>query len=192
MLKIRYFSYTKRSLATNKMNLIRLKSISDNYFQEAWKLHEAAFPFEERRSLDNQIEVLQHESYHFDILIDNDQFIGFILWWDFETHRYIDHFATAVEQRNKGIGKLMLNQFIDSDNKPIILEVELPTSNINKRRISFYERVGFKLNDHHYEIPPTKEDELPLQLLVMSYPNTISKEEVNLFVEKYHPIIFKK
>ncbi len=173
------------------MKLIRLKTISDNYFQEAWKLYEDAFPFEERRPLDSQSKVLQNDNYHFEVLIDKDQFIGFILWWDFETHKYIDHFATALEQRNKGIGKLILNKFIDSDDKPIILEVELPTSNINERRIKFYERVGFKLNQHHYEIPPLKEDELPLQLLVMSYPHMISEKEVNLFVEKYHPVIFK-
>lgn len=89
----------------------------------------------------------------------------------FETHKYIDHFATGVEQRNKGIGKLILNKFIDRVDKPILLEVELPTSDINERRIKFYERVGFKLNEHDYEIPPIKEDELPLQLLLMSYPN---------------------
>jgi GNAT superfamily N-acetyltransferase len=173
------------------MKLTRLKNISDNYFQDAWKLYEDAFPFEERRSLNNQSKVLQIDNYNFEVLIDKDQFIGFILWWDFETHRYIDHFATALERRNKGIGKLILNKFIDSDDKSIILEVELPTSKINERRIKFYERVGFKLNQHHYEIPPIKEDELPLQLLVMSYPNMISEKEVNLFVEKYHPIIFK-
>jgi ribosomal protein S18 acetylase RimI-like enzyme len=173
------------------MKLIRLKQISDNYFQKAWKLYEDAFPIEERRLLDVQSNILQNDSYHFDVLIDNDQFTGFILWWDFDTHRYIDHFATALEQRNKGIGKLILNKFIDSNNKSIILEVELPTSNINERRIKFYERVGFKLNQHHYEIPPIKEDQSPLQLLVMSYPNMISEKEVNLFVEKYHPIIFK-
>jgi GNAT superfamily N-acetyltransferase len=108
------------------MKLIRLKQISDNYFQKAWKLYEDAFPIEERRLLDDQSYILQNDSYHFDVLIDKDQFTGFILWWDFDTHRYIDHFATALEQRNKGIGKLILNKFIDSNNKSIILEVELP------------------------------------------------------------------
>lgn len=173
------------------MKLIRLKSISDNYFQEAWKLYEDSFPSEERRPLNNQSKVLQNDNYYFDVLIDKNQFIGFILWWDFETHKYIDHFATAIEQRNKGIGTLILNKFIDRDNKTIILEVELPTSNINERRIKFYERVGFKINEHYYEIPPVAEDKSPLQLLLMSYPNQISKKEVNLFVTEYHPIIFK-
>lgn len=64
------------------MKLIRLKSISDHYFKEAWKLYEDTFPFEERRSLDNQSKVLQNDYYHFDVLIDKNQFTGFILWWD--------------------------------------------------------------------------------------------------------------
>lgn len=172
------------------MKLVRLKNISDNYFQKAWELYEDAFPSEERRPLEDQSRILQNENYHFDILIDKDQLIGFILWWDFETHRYIEYFATSVEQRNKGIGKLILNKFIYGNDKPIILEVELPTSSIKERRIKFYERIGFKLNHHYYEMPPLKQHQAPLQLLLMSYPDIISKKEVALFVEKYHPIIF--
>ncbi len=174
----------------HSMKIIRLKYISDDYFNKAWELYENAFPFEERKSLEAQSYILLNKNYHFDVLIDKDQFIGFILWWNFDTYRYIDHFATAVEERNKGIGKLMINKFINNNDKPIILEVELPTSNINKRRIKFYERIGFKLNEHHYEIPPAKEDQSPLQLLLMSYPYFISQKDVNLFIEKYHPIIF--
>lgn len=173
------------------MKLIRLKNTTDHYFEKAWDLYNDAFPLKERRLLDQQSYVLQSDNYHFDIVIDKDQFIGFILWWDFDSLRYIEHFATAVEQRNKGLGKLILNQFIDSDDKPIILEVELPVSNINKRRIKFYERLNFKLNQHHYETPPSREGQSPLQLLLMSYPNTMSKKDVDFFVEKYHPVIFK-
>ena len=173
------------------MKLLRLRQISDDYFEKAWKLYVDAFPIEERRVLNDQSYVLQNESYHFDVLIDKDQFMGFILWWDFDSHRYIDHFAIAVERRNKGIGNLILNKFIDSDNKSIILEVELPTSISDERRIKFYERVGFRLNQHYYEIPPIKEDQSPLQLLLMSYPNLISEKDVALFVEVNHPIIFK-
>ena len=174
-----------------QMKLIRLKNISDNYFQKAWALYEDAFPFEERRLLDDQSYILQYDSYHFDILIDKDQFLGFILWWNFKTYRYIDHFATSVQQRNKGIGTFILNNFIERNDKPIILEVELPTSSINERRIKFYERLGFKLNKHHYEIPPTKKDQSPLQLLIMSYPSIITKKDVEHFVKIYHPIVFK-
>lgn len=174
------------------MKQIRLKNISDNYFHEAWKLYEEAFPVEERRLLKDQICVLKRDNYHFDILIDKKQFIGFILWWNFERYRFIEYFATSVQQRNIGIGKLVLNKFIDKNDKPILLEVELPTSSINERRIKFYQRAGFKRNEHHYEIPPLEEDQSPLQLLLMSYPSFISVKDVELFIKKYHPIIFKK
>ncbi|WP_420573293.1 GNAT family N-acetyltransferase [Kordia sp.] len=173
------------------MRFIRLKNISDNYFQKAWALYEDAFPLEERRLLDEQSYIFQNDRYHFDILIDKDQFLGFILWWDFKTYRYIDHFATPVKQRNKGIGKFILNNFIERNDKSIILEVELPTSRINERRIKFYQRLGFQLNQHHYEIPPLKENQSPLQLLIMSYPSLITNKDVEHFVEKYHPVIFK-
>ena len=172
------------------MKIIRLKRISDNYFKKAWALYEDSFPFEERRLLNEQSYILQNDRYHFDVLIDKEQFLGFILWWDFDTYRYIDHFATALEQRNKGIGKLILNKFISTDNKSIILEVELPISNINERRIRFYERIGFNLNQHYYEVPPKKKEQPPLQLLLMSYPNMISEKDVSMFVKKYHPVLF--
>jgi hypothetical protein len=80
------------------MKKIRIKNISDNYFNMAWELYEDAFPIEERRIKDDQICVLKKDNYHFDVLIDENQFIGFILWWDFETFRYIDHFGTSVPQ----------------------------------------------------------------------------------------------
>ena len=173
-----------------QMKQIRLKTISDNYFHEAWELYQEAFPLEERRLLDDQIRVFNKSNYHFDVMINEKELIGFLLWWDFEKHRFIDHFATSKQHRNKGFGKLILNRFMNRNEKPILLEVELPTSAINQRRIKFYERIGFKLNQHYYEMPPLKEGQSPLQLLLMSYPDHISEKEVEKFIKKCHPIIF--
>ncbi|OAD45111.1 GNAT family N-acetyltransferase [Polaribacter atrinae] len=173
------------------MKLLRLKNTSDTYFKEAWRLYEDAFPIEERRFIEDQSLVLENEMYHFEVLIEKKQFMGFILWWDLDTCRYIDHFATATKHRNKGLGKLVLNIFIDKEDKPIILEVELPTCKLNERRIKFYEKVGFKLNLHSYKMPPLRKDQSALQLLLMTYPSSISKKDTDLFAQKYHPIIFK-
>ena len=172
------------------MKQIRLKSISDNYFQIAWKLYEEAFPMEERRLIDAQARVMEKPNYHFDVIIDENQFIGFFLWWDLETYRYIDHFATSIQQRNKGFGQLILEKFMDN-NKPVLLEVELPNSTINQRRIKFYERTGFTLNQHYYEVPASIEGDSPLQLLLMSYPTAISAKDVEQFVKICHLIIFE-
>ncbi|UMB61150.1 GNAT family N-acetyltransferase [Lutibacter sp. A80] len=174
------------------MKTIRLKNISDYYFDKAWELYEDAFPIEEKKTLDEQIVDLQNDDYHFDVIIEKDQFVGFNLWWNFEAYNYIEYFATSAQHRNKGIGKLVLEKFIDTNNKQIILEVELPISNINERRINFYKRIGFKLNEHYYEIPSLRKSKSPLQLLLMSYPGFISKKDVDFFIHKYHPIIYNK
>ena len=172
------------------MNSIQLKKTSDNYFQEAWSLYEDAFPVEERRSIEAQEIIMNNSNYHFDILTENDSFIGFILWWEFENHRYIDHFATLKQLRNKGYGKLILEEFMNKNKKPIILEVELPDSEINKRRVKFYQRIGLILNNHHYEVPSSEKRELPLELLLMSYPNSLSAKDVELFIADCHPAVF--
>lgn len=173
------------------MNQIRLKSISDNHFYKAWELYEDAFPIEERRLLNGQTHVMKKSNYHFDIMIDKNKLIGFLLWWDFETLRYIDHFATCIKQRNMGFGKQILENFMGTNDKPILLEVELPNSTMNQRRMKFYKRIGFKLNQHHYEIPPLIEGCKPLQLLLMSYPVFITEKDVEQFTKTCHPILFK-
>jgi len=186
-----HFTRPRPLAVSYQMKQTRLKNISDKYFYEAWELYEQAFPLEERRQKDAQIGVMQHPNYHFDIMTNDEHFIGFILWWDFETLNYIEHFAISAQQRNKGFGKLILKKFMGSDDKPILLEVELPHSTINQRRIKFYERTGFKLNQHYYEIPPQHEGQSPMQFLLMSYPSLLTAEDVERFVKICHPIIFK-
>jgi GNAT superfamily N-acetyltransferase len=173
------------------MNIIRLKTISDTYFSEAWELYLEAFPPQERKTFEAQTRLMKNSKYHYDILVDENQLIGFLLWWDLDTIRYIDHFATDKEQRNKGYGKLILKEFITRNDKPVILEVELPESSMNERRIKFYERTGFKLNHHQYQLPFFKEGDPAIQFLLMTYPELISEEDVELFVKNCHPIIFK-
>lgn len=174
------------------MKQIRLKNTTDLYFHEMWKLYQEAFPVEEQRTLEEQSLILKKDDYHLYVFLAEEQFIGFIMWWDFTPYRYIDHFATAVKNRNKGFGKTILTQFLEQNTKPVLLEVELPTSDINQRRIQFYERLGLKLNPHFYTIPTVDADQRPWQLLVMSYPDLITEKDLKQFVEQYHPILFEQ
>lgn len=174
------------------MELIRLQSANNKYFPLAWEIYLEAFPPEERKTLDAQTQLMNNPLYHYDIVIVDDELIGFVLWWNLDSVRFIDHFATASKHRNKDFGKMILENFVKNHNKPVLLEVELPYSDINKRRIKFYERIGFKLNLHHYELPVFIEGEPPLQLLLMTYPNAISEKETKQFMEVCHPIVYKQ
>ena len=112
------------------------------------------------------------------------------MWWDFKDFQYIDHFAVTKSKRNNGFGAKILKEFIKRNSKPTLLEVELPDSSINTKRIKFYERLGFKLNQHQYKVPSSIDDR-KIDLLVMTHPRMISKENLSEFVSNNHPVIFK-
>ncbi len=121
------------------MKQIRLQSTNNNYFSQAWEIYLEAFPPEERKTLDAQTKLMNNPLYHYDVIIIEEELIGFVLWWDLDSVRFIDHFATASKHRNKGFGKMILENFAKNHVKPVLLEVEFPYSDINKRRIKFYE-----------------------------------------------------
>lgn len=165
--------------------------MSDGYFKEAWSLYEKAFPKEERRSINDQKKIFKNKKYHFEVIVDKELFVGLLFWWEFRDLRFVEYFATSEKVRNKGFGQRILYEFINRSVKPIVLEVELPSSEIRQRRIGFYERIGFHLNPHNYEIPPMEEGGEALELLIMSFPNEISQGEVDNFSQQYHPILFE-
>ena len=94
------------------MKHIQLKTISDPYFQQTWALYEDAFPIEERRTLDLQTRVLKNNKYHFDAVIDNNQFIGFKILACYYIYNYAKYavFAILLIQRICTIIYIMLNR----------------------------------------------------------------------------------
>lgn len=52
---------------------------------------------------------------------------------------------------------------------PVVLEVEIPAEEMSKRRIGFYERLGYVLDDHVYYQPPYRRGEEFLEMRLMTY-----------------------
>jgi GNAT superfamily N-acetyltransferase len=173
------------------MRKIRLTNTSDDYFPDAWSLYNDAFPSDERRLLSHQIEILSLNYYHFEVLLNENDFIGIVLWWEFEDLKFIEHLAIQPSQRAKGYGKEILSTFITRDNRPVLLEVELPENKINENRILFYQKLGFKLNYHSYSQPSMRIGSQPVELYLMSFPDPISEELVSNFILQYHPRIYR-
>jgi ribosomal protein S18 acetylase RimI-like enzyme len=168
----------------------RLHNTEHPLFGKAWGLYRRSFPPDERRQLRSQKKIMLNPVYHFEIITDTDTFIGFILWWDFADLRYIEHFATIPILRGKGYGSRILKKFILRSEKPALLEVEHPDSEIKKRRIGFYERLGFIPNEHDYLQPPYKKGGNCIPLKLLTYPKAISKEDVEHFCKNYHSIVY--
>src|SRR5690554_3586315 len=136
------------------MKYTSIHSIDHPFFKNAWELYINAFPIDERRDLNIQKLIFKHSDYRFEIISIDNEFIGFIAWWQFNGLRFIEHFATLDKHRGKGFGKIILEQFILESNGLTILEVEHPISTIDQRRIKFYERLNFQVNSFKYQQLP--------------------------------------
>ncbi|MDR0395042.1 MAG: GNAT family N-acetyltransferase [Tannerella sp.] len=171
------------------MKYTRIKNTEHPLFNQAWNLYKKSFPPEERRQLRTQKKMMNNPLYHFEIITEKDKFIGLILWWRFEKVIYIEHLATSPRLRGKGYGVRILEKFVRDSGIPLLLEVEHPTVEINKRRIDFYRRIGFVLNEHAYKHPPYKKGGEYVSLMLMTYPVAITEKENKHFCETYHPVI---
>lgn len=144
------------------------------------KTYEESFPPNERRnfSLVNNL-IKQENRFRMSGLYKGEEYVGFISEWDLESFLYIEHFAIESSQRNQQIGFTVLKQFTEIQNKPIILEVEMPNNELSKRRISFYKRLGFTIDNHVYFQPPYRETDGWLEMRLMSFGKIDLEESFN-------------
>ncbi len=175
----------------NQLQYKRILCTEDPLFASCWALYQEAFPLNERRTYNYQQRTLQHPNYHHCAVMDGDNFIGILLWWDFDGWFYIEHLATLPSLRGRGYGEKILEDIKTQTTKPIILEVEIPTCEIQHRRIKFYSRVGFKLSPLEYSHPPYSLDSnAPVELQIMSYPDEISPKGLTQFKQHLPEIHF--
>lgn len=171
------------------MNYTRITDTGHPLFEQAWSLYKKSFPPEERRQLRTQKKIMDNLSYHFELIIDDGSFVGINLWWGFDSLRYIEHLATLPKLRGKGYGRRILDDFTSASAIPVLLEVEYPDHDISRRRIQFYRRAGFILNEYPYTHPPYKKGGNRVSLLLMTHPDAITGNELKYFLEQCHPVI---
>lgn len=144
---------------------------------EFWKIYKESFPENERRSLQDQIQLQDNPLYNLQYMYDGVELAGFIAFWDLDSFIFIEHFAIKNELRGKGYGTKILKQIIKTYNKNIVLEVEKTETPEAERRIAFYKRFGFCLNQYNYYQPPYTQTTQPVSLYLMSFPRTINHSE---------------
>lgn len=83
--------------------------------------------------------------------------------------------------RGHGHGSLMLRYLRDSQ-YIIILEVDPLINELSVRRLQFYERAGYTLTPYRFVHLPYWVESKTQELLILSYPNMISKEQHNDFL----------
>lgn len=148
------------------------------YFARLYEIMEYSFPKDERRDLEEQFDEFQKPRFRSLVYEENDGIAGFMNYWQLDGFVYLEHFAVAKEQRGRGLGSRLMEKLCDIVRCPVILEVEPPeSSEAASRRIEFYKRLSFCLNEYEYYQPPYHKGEEPVRLLIMSRPALLSPEE---------------
>lgn len=155
-----------------------LEQIKSKEFDKIFDIMKDSFPEDEYRNYDEQLSLFDDPNYAVYILRgENKSVKAFIAVWNFTEFLYVEHFAVAPKFRNKGIGAEILNEVTSNSGKTVCLEVEPPESEMPKRRINFYKRNGFFLNDFPYQQPALSKNKKPLKLFLMTSENTVGKDE---------------
>lgn len=161
-------------------------------FDEIYKIYEESFPEIERRTKDGQREAMEHPCYRLRVIEESGEILAFAGYWDLPSCVFMEHLATTEACRGKGHGNVLLQECIDSTDKPMFLEIEPITDEepMTARRAAFYERMNFYVNRFFYEQMPLKEGDFPIPLWVMSYGMPVEEEVFLLYKEEIYKIVY--
>lgn len=168
-----------------------LKRIQQDQFDNLYKLLEESFPPDEYRDYKSQQDLLSHPLYKVFIYEENQGIGAFFAMWEGNDYIYLEHFAVKKNLRNGGLGSKLLKEFLQQQEKPVVLEIEVPNSGIEKRRAEFYIRNGFNLNEYGYDQPAFSDEKNPVPMVLMSYPNPLQEQEFQIFKDWIFTTVYK-
>ena len=145
----------------------RIKTTTSEEYRFVEELLTASFPADEYRPLEEQrINVESVDRFHMNILTAGEEPVGLLGYWQFEGFVYVEHFAILPTLRGNGYGREAINGLIKEKGR-IVLEVERPTDDLSRRRITFYTRCGLTLSPEEYIQPAyrTGGNEIPMHLM---------------------------
>lgn len=148
-------------------------------FEQIFEIMERSFPKDEYRTYEGQKTLFDEDVYSVYGLIGKDsrEIQGFITIWEYDEVAFVEHLAVNPLYRNKGLGSQILKEAAQMLNKMLCLEVELPETEIAARRIGFYKRNGYFLNEYPYIQPALAKGQDPVPLLIMTTEKALSEEE---------------
>jgi len=173
-----------------------LEEMQSEAFDQIFSIMERSFPADEYRTYEEQKELLLEPGYHIYVCMqngpDHGKIVAFMAVWRFADFTYIEHLASDPAVRGQGLGSAILQEAGRLFENQICLEVELPDTDLAKRRIAFYQRNGFCLNSYPYIQPPISKGKQPLPLLIMTSGACITEERFQKIREELYREVYKQ
>ena len=162
------------------MEFLRITPSDEIRWNKVWELYESSFPSAEKRRYEDHLRALDNPHFFPMSAWENDDIIGIVFYWEWSDYRYIEYLAVNLNLRGQSFGSQILNQ-LRKEGHTIILEIDPLVNEISVRRLQFYERAKFSLTPYRYLHLPYRLNSNTQELLILSYPKQISKEEYNDF-----------
>lgn len=169
--------------------MINLKPVTDEKFSSVYKRLIDAFPYEERRDERDEKKCFLKSQFNFCEITDDGESVGLIVFWVFSKFLFVEHIAINKEIRSKGYGSKTFELLKSQYKLPIILEAESPETEMQKKRIRFYENLGFKVNSYNYTQPSYHNAE-SVPLMVLSFPQFLNEKEFEEFFKTTREIVY--
>ncbi|MDH8701678.1 hypothetical protein M2138_001027 [Dysgonomonadaceae bacterium PH5-43] len=163
------------------MYRIKITTDNDKLFASFWEIYEYSFPLCERRSLEDQQRIFNLNNYHLEAWVKDDTILGFIGWWDLDDLRYVEHYAINIDYRSEGYGSKFLKEWLRTNNKQVLLEIEPVEDEITLRRQNFYHRLNFVDSNIRHWHPPYHKGLDRVDLWLLTYPNSLDEEVYQRF-----------
>lgn len=158
---------------------MQFRKVDKSEFYKVYEVIEKAFPLSEYRTFDEQMVLMELPYFNAMLIEDENALVGILIEWELEHAIYLEHLAVNPEIRGKGLGSILMREYLSKSANNIVLEVEDIDTEIAQRRIGFYERLGFTLSNISFKQPQFEgRDEETVNLRIMHYPNNISNDEL--------------
>ena len=160
--------------------MIELKEMEKHEFDDIFAVMEQNFIPDELRDYAEARRVLSEPSYHVFHVVKEGEKVGFITVWCLDGVTFAEHFVIYERFRNGGLGALALAALQQKFDR-IVLEVEHPDTPMKARRLAFYKRNGFHVNNYPYAQPPYLEGANEIPMYLMTNQRAINIDEFKRF-----------
>ncbi len=131
--------------------------------------------------------VLEKSTFHVVEHQADGRTVACLCYFDLPPFYFIEYLATDPQYRSGGIGGRMID-WLKAQGRPVVLESEPPHDEICRRRIAYYQRKGFRMQDYDYIMPPMGPGKRPEPMLLMSTVDLSRRQLEELERTLYHDV----
>ena len=168
-----------------------IEKVNSRDFDAVFRVMEASFPSDEYRNREEQRALFENPVYSVFAWKDENALQAFIAVWEFEKFVFVEHLAVNPPKRNGGIGAKLLREMKAVFGKRLCLEVELPETENARRRIGFYRRNHFFLNEYPYIQPPMSKGKNAVPLLIMTTDGALDEKSFQEIKETLYREVYR-